>query len=75
MNRSIIERWNLKTTQIHKQILTYAQELCRNTFMLAPVVKLVDAADSKSAARKGVLVQVRPGAPNYKMVYLNIYRV
>src|SRR3546814_11980774 len=29
----------------------------------APVVELVDATDSKSVARKGVLVQVRPGAP------------
>src|SRR5689334_9723551 len=30
----------------------------------APVAELVDAADSKSVARKGVLVRVRPGAPN-----------
>src|SRR4051812_34888361 len=29
----------------------------------APVAELVDAADSKSVARKGVLVRVRPGAP------------
>jgi hypothetical protein len=27
------------------------------------VAELVDAADSKSVARKGVLVRVRPGAP------------
>jgi hypothetical protein len=29
----------------------------------APVAELVDAADSKSVARKGVLVRFRPGAP------------
>ena len=29
----------------------------------APVAELVDAANSKSVARKGVLVRVRPGAP------------
>ena len=29
----------------------------------APVAELVDAADSKSVAREGVLVRVRPGAP------------
>jgi hypothetical protein len=29
----------------------------------APVAELVDAADSKSVARKSVLVRVRPGAP------------
>lgn len=28
------------------------------------MVELVDATDSKSVARKGVLVQVRPGAPS-----------
>ena len=32
----------------------------------APVAELVDAADSKSVARKGVLVRVRPGAPNMR---------
>ena len=30
----------------------------------APVAKSVDAADSKSVSRKGVLVRVRPGAPS-----------
>lgn len=30
---------------------------------IAPVVELVDTIDSKSFACKGVLVQVRPGAP------------
>ncbi len=30
---------------------------------LAPVAELVDATDSKSVVRKGVLVRVRPGAP------------
>ena len=29
----------------------------------APVAELVDAVDSKSAVRTGVLVRVRPGAP------------
>src|SRR5262249_7457402 len=29
----------------------------------APVAEVVDAADSKSVAREGVLVRVRPGAP------------
>src|SRR5262249_56003526 len=33
----------------------------------APVAELVDAADSKSVARKGVLVRVRPGAPGASM--------
>ena len=28
------------------------------------MAELVDAADSKSVARKGVLVRFRPGAPN-----------
>ena len=28
---------------------------------------MVDTRDSKSLARKGVLVQVRPGAPNVKV--------
>ena len=32
----------------------------------APVAEVVDAADSKSVARKGVLVRVRPGAPDRK---------
>lgn len=32
----------------------------------APVVELVDAANSKSAIREGVGVQVPPGAPFFK---------
>ena len=32
---------------------------------IAPVAESVDAADSKSVAREGVLVQVRPGAPAF----------
>jgi hypothetical protein len=31
---------------------------------------LVDAADSKSVARKGVLVRVRPGAPTKPTSYI-----
>lgn len=34
---------------------------------IAPVVELVDAADSKSVARKGVGVRVSPGAPPVQM--------
>jgi hypothetical protein len=33
----------------------------------APVAESVDAADSKSVAREGVLVQVRPGAPRFAL--------
>ena len=36
----------------------------------APVAELVDAADSKSVARKGVLVRVRPGAPIKTISYV-----
>ena len=35
----------------------------------APVVELVDAADSKSAVRKDVPVRVRSGAPNSNVVF------
>ena len=35
----------------------------------APVAELVDAADSKSAIRKDVLVRVRPGAPIESITY------
>ncbi len=31
----------------------------------ASVAELVDATDSKSVVRKGVLVRLRPGAPSY----------
>gem|GEM_PF-4615542 len=37
--------------------------------IFAPVVELVDAADSKSAIRKDVLVQVRPGAPSSDYIH------
>src|SRR3546814_5375174 len=43
------------------RIRDWSSDLCSSD--LAPVVELVDATDSKSVARKGVLVQVRPGAP------------
>ena len=36
-------------------------------FVLAPMAELVDAADSKSASSDRVPVQVRMGAPIYKL--------
>ncbi len=36
----------------------------------APVAELVDAVDSKSAVRTGVLVRVRPGAPHSNRTHL-----
>src|SRR5919106_3228127 len=38
----------------------------------APVAEVVDAADSKSVARKGVLVRVRPGAPLSEHSWLSV---
>jgi hypothetical protein len=43
------------------QILLVCKELPFSGF--API--LIDTADSKSVARKGVLVRVRPGAPGF----------
>lgn len=43
--------------------LQLAEKLCINKTDFAPVAEPVDAADLKSVARKGVPVQVWPGAP------------
>jgi hypothetical protein len=49
-----------------------ASPMIRPRFPRAPVAELVDAADSKSVARKGVLVRLRPGAPINSTVYRTI---
>ena len=46
--------------------------MCYNCYY-ALVVKLVDTADSKSAALKGVRVQVPPEAPNKSIFKENIF--
>ena len=57
---------------VHRHVLGFdlarampimAPLLMRLTCLEAPVAELVDAVDSKSAVRTGVLVRVRPGAP------------
>ena len=57
---------------VHRRVLGFdvartmpimAPLLMRLTCLEAPVAELVDAVDSKSAVRTGVLVRVRPGAP------------
>lgn len=45
----------------------------RSMVTIARVAELVDAADSKSAARKGVPVQVRPLVPAFMSFELSVF--
>lgn len=49
--------WNAALTDLGERLV------CRYSCEAAQVVELVDALDSKSSARKGLSVRVRPWAP------------